>query len=219
MGEKYSDQGLKIMLFPSHEFGEQEFEDNAEILEFAVRARGRGKGGGAQFGAVRTARGRTTNFTRECEPLLLRIVVGSAATQESKGFRNGVYGHLFALGACKRRPRGALASRRLSFPVSPTALCGEGSGCAAGGAFFPLTPRSQACNRRVCPPLLPPSGNITGKTTRPLWQYLYAATETSAPTWNFKGKYLIDRSGKAHEVKNLEAQIQTMLAEKIASTL
>lgn len=113
MGEKYSDQGLKIMLFPSREFGEQEFEDNAEILEFA----------------------------------------------ESKGFRNGVYGHLFAL------------------------------------------------------------GNITGKTTRPLWQYLYAATETSAPTWNFKGKYLIDRSGKAHEVKNLEAQIQTMLAEKIASGL
>lgn len=36
-GEKYATKGLKSMLFPSREFGKQEYEDNAEILAFAVR--------------------------------------------------------------------------------------------------------------------------------------------------------------------------------------
>ena len=96
------------MLFPSREFGKQEYEDNAEILAFATKS----------------------------------------------GFKDGEYGHLFAL------------------------------------------------------------GNIKGKNARPLWRYLYASTNTGPPIWNFKGKYLVDRSGVPHKVKDLEAQIQAMLEEE-----
>ena len=56
-------------------------------------------------------------------------------------------------------------------------------------------------------------GLIKGEEARPLWKYLYKATKTSSPTWNFKGKYLIDRAGKVHTVTNLEAQIAEFVAQ------
>ena len=57
------------------------------------------------------------------------------------------------------------------------------------------------------------TGKIKGEDIRPLWKYLYAATGTKPPTWNFKGKYLIDRTGKPHVVTDLEAQIKSLIDE------
>lgn len=110
-GEAYSEKGLRILLFPTREYGGQEFKDDSEILAFA----------------------------------------------ESKGFVNGEHGDLFTL------------------------------------------------------------GNIKGANARAVWSYLYAATNTGPPAWNFKGKYLVDRNGKARVAKNLESEIEEMLAQKPAA--
>lgn len=55
-------------------------------------------------------------------------------------------------------------------------------------------------------------GNVKAKAARPVWSFLYKATGTSSPSWNFKGKYLVDRTGKVRVPSNLEAEIKEMLA-------
>lgn len=35
IGKKYSSQGVKLLLFPSREFGGQEFENSADVVSFA----------------------------------------------------------------------------------------------------------------------------------------------------------------------------------------
>lgn len=61
-------------------------------------------------------------------------------------------------------------------------------------------------------------GNIKGASARPVWSYLYAATKTKPPTWNFKGKYLIDRDGNARVPKDVEGEIRELVAASASAS-
>ncbi len=61
-------------------------------------------------------------------------------------------------------------------------------------------------------PLLVSVSSLVHLSLQPV-RALYAATGTKPPTWNFKGKYLVGRTGQVHAVRDLENQIVALLAE------
>ena len=58
-------------------------------------------------------------------------------------------------------------------------------------------------------------GDVTGPNARPSWKFFYENAEGAhEPTWNFKGKFLVSRSGKVEVPTDLENDIQRLLGEK-----
>jgi glutathione peroxidase-family protein len=58
-------------------------------------------------------------------------------------------------------------------------------------------------------------GDVAGTNARPSWKFFYDQTGASEPTWNFKGKFLVDRNGKVSvPSSNVEADIVALLDQQ-----
>ena len=55
-------------------------------------------------------------------------------------------------------------------------------------------------------------GNIIGDDAPEVWKYLKSATGAKDPTWNFRGKFLVDKEGNVSVPKgNVEAEIESLM--------
>lgn len=58
-------------------------------------------------------------------------------------------------------------------------------------------------------------GDVVGPSARPSWSFFYSQTGAPEPTWNFKGKFLVSRSGKVMATgSNVEQDIVDLLNEE-----
>jgi len=55
-------------------------------------------------------------------------------------------------------------------------------------------------------------GDVKGSTARPSWKFFYEQTKVAEPTWNFKGKFLVSKTGAVTAVDsgNLESEINKL---------
>ena len=55
-------------------------------------------------------------------------------------------------------------------------------------------------------------GNIIGDDAPEVWKYLKSTTGAKDPTWNFRGKFLVDKEGNVSVPKgNVEAEIESLM--------
>lgn len=55
-------------------------------------------------------------------------------------------------------------------------------------------------------------GDVVGENARDSWKFFYEQTNAEPPGWNFKGKFLVDRTGKVKPVEgNLVDEIKALL--------
>ena len=58
-------------------------------------------------------------------------------------------------------------------------------------------------------------GEIKGANARESWRFFYHETGATEPTWNFKGKFLVSKTGKVVVPGNdLEGDIRKLLEEQ-----
>ncbi len=57
-------------------------------------------------------------------------------------------------------------------------------------------------------------GNIKGKTAPEVWKFFKDETGASDPIWNFKGKFLVSKTGEVSVPTNLEADIAKLVGEE-----
>jgi hypothetical protein len=58
-------------------------------------------------------------------------------------------------------------------------------------------------------------GDVVGPQRRPSWSYYLTATNSPEPTWNFKGQFLVSRTGRVSvPTSDLEGDIARLLDEK-----
>ena len=62
-------------------------------------------------------------------------------------------------------------------------------------------------------------GKIKGDTAPELWQFFKAETGASDPTWNFKGKFLVSKTGEVSVPTDLEADIERLVNEEVKEEL
>jgi glutathione peroxidase-family protein len=57
-------------------------------------------------------------------------------------------------------------------------------------------------------------GNILGDEASDVWKFFKAETGAADPGWNFKGKFLVSKTGKVSVPKgNVEAEIEALMKE------
>ena len=57
-------------------------------------------------------------------------------------------------------------------------------------------------------------GDVAGEAARDSWKLMYATTGAAEPTWNFKGKFLVSRTGEITVPgDDVEADIVRLLNE------
>ena len=56
-------------------------------------------------------------------------------------------------------------------------------------------------------------GRVTGNDAPELWKYMRERTGASDPTWNFKGKFLVSKTGQVSIPKDVEADIEALMNE------
>jgi len=59
-------------------------------------------------------------------------------------------------------------------------------------------------------------GKIKGKEAPEVWKFFKDETGASDPMWNFKGKFLVSKKGEVEVPKDLEADIERLVKEKVA---
>jgi glutathione peroxidase-family protein len=57
-------------------------------------------------------------------------------------------------------------------------------------------------------------GNVKGDAAPPVWKYLRDITGSSDPSWNFKGKYLVSKTGEVSVPTDLEEDIAKLMEEE-----
>jgi glutathione peroxidase-family protein len=57
-------------------------------------------------------------------------------------------------------------------------------------------------------------GKVTGDDVPQVWNYMREQTGAKDPTWNFKGKFLVSKTGVVSVPTNLEADIAALMAEE-----
>lgn len=68
-------------------------------------------------------------------------------------------------------------------------------------------------NKKNFPGILMKLGNVTGEHIPDVWKFMKEETGAADPTWNFRGKFLVSKSGKVSVPKNLESDIEALMAE------
>ena len=56
-------------------------------------------------------------------------------------------------------------------------------------------------------------GSVKGDTAPEIWKHMRDATGSSDPGWNFDSAYLVSKSGVVSVPKNLEEDIESLMAE------
>ena len=55
---------------------------------------------------------------------------------------------------------------------------------------------------------------MKGDEAPPVWKYLRDITGSSDPSWNFKGKYLVSKTGEVSVPTDLEKDIANLMEEE-----
>lgn len=63
------------------------------------------------------------------------------------------------------------------------------------------------------PGILMKLGNVTGSNAPDVWKFMKEETGVADPTWNFKGKFLVSKSGTVSVPSNVERDIEALMAE------
>ena len=88
-------------------------------------------------------------------------------------------------------------------------------GCTVAGADPPAPAQHPHNTRPNSQGTLMNIGDVAGPNARPSWKFFYDQTGASEPTWNFKGKFLVDRNGKVSvPSSNVEADIVALLDQQ-----
>lgn len=56
-------------------------------------------------------------------------------------------------------------------------------------------------------------GSVTGSGASEIWKYFYDSTGAPEPTWNFKSKFLVSKTGVVSVAKDVEADIEALMKE------
>lgn len=56
-------------------------------------------------------------------------------------------------------------------------------------------------------------GKVTGDAAPELWKYMKAQTRASDPNWNFRGKFLVSKTGEVSVPTDVEADIEALMKE------
>ncbi len=64
------------------------------------------------------------------------------------------------------------------------------------------------------PGLLMKLGNVTGDGAPDVWKFFKAETGAADPTWNFKGKFLVSKTGSVSVPTDLEKDIEALMEEE-----
>mmetsp|Transcript_17200 Transcript_17200/g.35332 ORF Transcript_17200/g.35332 Transcript_17200/m.35332 type:complete len:96 (+) Transcript_17200:347-634(+) len=57
-------------------------------------------------------------------------------------------------------------------------------------------------------------GKIKGESAPEVWKFFKDETGAADPTWNFKGKFLVDKKGEVSVPIDLEADIESLITEE-----
>mmetsp|Transcript_25964 Transcript_25964/g.38450 ORF Transcript_25964/g.38450 Transcript_25964/m.38450 type:complete len:96 (+) Transcript_25964:271-558(+) len=68
-------------------------------------------------------------------------------------------------------------------------------------------------NGKGFPGVLMKLGKVKGPTASGIWKFMKEETGAPDPTWNFNGKFLVSKSGTVSIPKNVEADIEALMAE------
>lgn len=63
------------------------------------------------------------------------------------------------------------------------------------------------------PGILMKLGCVTGDEAPEVWKYMKEAGGGQDPTWNFKGKYLVSKTGQVSIPSNVESDIEALMNE------
>ena len=63
------------------------------------------------------------------------------------------------------------------------------------------------------PGILMKLGKIKGETAPEVWKFFKDETGAGDPNWNFKGKFLVSKSGEVSVPKDLESDIERLVNE------
>ena len=63
------------------------------------------------------------------------------------------------------------------------------------------------------PGILMKLGKIKGKDAPEVWKFFKEQTGAKDPTWNFRGKFLVSKTGEVSVPKNVEADIEALMSE------
>jgi glutathione peroxidase len=61
-------------------------------------------------------------------------------------------------------------------------------------------------------------GKIKGETAPEVWKFFKDETGAADPTWNFKGKFLVSKTGEVSVPTDLEADIERLVKEEYDDT-
>ncbi len=64
------------------------------------------------------------------------------------------------------------------------------------------------------PGILMKLGCVLGDSAPDVWKYMKEETGAADPTWNFKAKFLVSKSGVVSVPKNVEKEIEALMAEQ-----
>ena len=56
-------------------------------------------------------------------------------------------------------------------------------------------------------------GKVKGDAAPAVWKYMKEQTGASDPTWNFRGKFLVSKTGQVSVPKDVEAEIEALMKE------
>ena len=73
---------------------------------------------------------------------------------------------------------------------------------------------SEFANQKNFPGVLMKLGNILGDGAPDVWKFFKSETGAEDPTWNFKGKFLVSKTGSVSVPTNLERDIEALMEEK-----
>lgn len=60
-------------------------------------------------------------------------------------------------------------------------------------------------------------GKVRGSDAPEVWRYMKEQTGASDPMWNFRGKFLVSKSGVVSVPTDLEADIEALMKEEVDS--
>ena len=63
------------------------------------------------------------------------------------------------------------------------------------------------------PGILMRLGSVIGSNAPDVWRYMKEESGATDPTWNFNGKFLVSKSGVVSVPKNVEKDIEALMAE------
>lgn len=69
------------------------------------------------------------------------------------------------------------------------------------------------CEKKNFPGTLLKLGKVKGDKAPQVWKYMKEQTGAADPNWNFKGKFLVSKTGVVSVPTNVEADIEALMNE------